>query len=302
MTLERISLANNSLSLSRLIYGAWRLADDTDSSAAQVRRKIDAALGEGISSFDHADIYGNYQCEALFGQALAADPALRQRIELISKCDIALVSERFPERRVKYYDTSAAYIRTSVETSLRHLHTDHLDLLLLHRPDPLMDAAETGAALDALIDSGLVRAVGVSNFTPAQWRLLQSAMKHPLVANQIELSVLERSAFTDGTLDNLQLDGIQPMAWSPLAGGRLFGDNEVAQRVRPLLKAAAADYNGRTDLAAIAWLLRHPAGILPVVGTNSIERIQGLAGAMEIEIDRHSWFEIWTAAAGEEVP
>ncbi|PTY37767.1 oxidoreductase [Saccharospirillum sp. MSK14-1] len=300
--MNKIDLANHNIRLSRLVYGAWRLADDADTSTAQVRRKIDAALAEGISSFDHADIYGNYQCEALFGQALAADPALRQRIELISKCDIALTSDRFPERRVKYYDTSAAYIRSSVETSLRHLHTDHLDLLLLHRPDPLMNAAETGAALDELVDTGMVRAVGVSNFTPSQWRLLQSAMSHPLVANQIEMSVLERSAFVDGTLDNLQLDGLQPMAWSPLAGGQLFADTEIAQRVRPLLEAVAADHNGRADLAAIAWLLRHPAGILPVVGTNSIDRIQGLAGALEIEIDRQRWFEIWTAAAGEEVP
>ncbi|WP_108124262.1 aldo/keto reductase [Saccharospirillum mangrovi] len=302
MTLDRITLANSSVSLSRLVYGAWRLADDADTSAAQVRRKIDAALAEGISSFDHADIYGDYQCEALFGRALMADADLRQRIELISKCDIALLSERFPERRVKHYDTSAGYIRQSVETSLRKLHTDHLDLLLLHRPDPLMDAAETGAALDALVKDGLVRSVGVSNFRPSQWQLLQSKMTQPLVANQIEMSVLERSAFTDGTLDHLQLEKRVPMAWSPLAGGRLFGTDPVAHRVKPLLEALAANHNGRTDLAALAWLLRHPAGIVPVVGTNAIQRIQGLAGALEIQIDRQTWFEIWTAAAGEEVP
>lgn len=300
--MTKINLANSDISLSRLIYGAWRLSEDKDTSTTQVRRKIDAALAEGISSFDHADIYGDYQCEALFGQALTADPGLRQRIELISKCDIALLSERFPDRRVKHYDTSAAYIRRSVDTSLRKLSTDHLDLLLLHRPDPLMDAAETGAVLDELIDSGRVRAVGVSNFMPSQWRLLQAAMKHRLVANQIEISVLERSAFTDGTLDNLQLDGLHALAWSPLAGGRLFGDAAVAQRVRPLLEAAAVTHNSRVDLVALAWLLRHPARILPVVGTNSLQRIQGLAGALNIDLDRQSWFEIWTAAAGEEVP
>lgn len=300
--MHKINLANSNVSLSRIIYGAWRLTDDNDTSTAQVRRKIDAALAEGISSFDHADIYGDYQCEALFGQALAADSTLRPRLELISKCDIALLSQRFPERRVKHYDTSAAYLRHSVETSLRNLHTDHLDVLLLHRPDPLMDAAETGAALDELIDTGLVRAVGVSNFMPSQWRLLQAAMRHRLVANQIEISVLERTAFTDGTLDNLQLDGLNTMAWSPLAGGRLFGNETVARRVQPLLSTLAANHQGRTDLAALAWLLRHPANIMPVVGTNSIARIQGLAGALEIDIDRQSWFEIWTAAAGKEVP
>lgn len=300
--MQQITLPHSDVALSRLVYGAWRLADDSDTSSAQVRRKIDAALGEGITSFDHADIYGDYQCEALFGQALAADPALRKRIQLVSKCDIALLSDKYPERRVKHYDTSAPYIRQQVEASLNKLHTDHLDLLLIHRPDPLMNAAETGAVLDELIDAGKVRAVGVSNFMPDQWRLLQAQMKNRLTSNQIELSVLERSAFTDGTLDALQLDRLQTMAWSPLAGGRLFGDDAAAKRVRPLLEAVAADQGGRLDLAAFAWLLHHPATIVPVVGTNNIGRIEGLAGALDIELDRQQWFEIWTAAAGEEVP
>lgn len=300
--MQHITLPGSDVALSRMVYGAWRLADDSDTSSAQVRRKIDAALGEGISSFDHADIYGDYQCEAVFGQALAADPALRHRLQLISKCDIALLSEQYPEHRVKHYDTSAPYIRAQVDSSLTKLHTDHLDLLLIHRPDPLMNAAETGAVLDELIDNGKVRAVGVSNFMPDQWRLLQAHMKHRLSSNQIELSVLERSAFTDGTLDALQLDRLQTMAWSPLAGGRLFSDDAAAQRVRPLLETVAADQGGRLDLAAFAWLLHHPANILPVVGTNNLSRIKGLAGALDIRLDRQQWFEIWTAAAGEEVP
>lgn len=301
--MNTITLPNTDVELSRLIYGVWRLADDADTSTTQVRRKIDACLNQGITSFDHADIYGNYECEAVFGRAIQAEPALRQRMQLISKCDIALATDKFPQRKVTYYDTSAAYIQNSVENSLRHLHTDHLDLLLLHRPDPLMDPQETGPALDALIDTGKVRAVGVSNFKSSDWRLLQSCMSHTLVTNQIEMSVLERSAFTDGTLSDMQIDRLQPMAWSPLGGGRLFGnDDAAAMRVRPLLEAVAADHDHRVDLAAFAWLLAHPAGILPVVGTNNIERIKTLSGALDIRIDRHRWYEIWTAAAGEAVP
>ncbi|GGX71207.1 aldo/keto reductase [Saccharospirillum salsuginis] len=301
--MQKLTLPNSDVQLSRLVYGVWRLADDSDTSVDHVRRKIDVCLDQGITSFDHADIYGNYECEAVFGQALKADPALRDRMELISKCDIALNTDKFPERKVKYYDTSAAYIQNSVENSLRHLHTDHLDLLLIHRPDPFMDPQETGPALDALIDSGKVRAVGVSNFDAPDWRLLQSCMSHSLVTNQIEMSVLERSAFTNGTLSDMRLDLLQPMAWSPLAGGQLFdNDSAAAMRVRPLLEQLAANHEHRVDLAAFAWLLAHPAGIVPVVGTNNLKRIEGLAGALDITVSREQWYEIWTAAAGEEVP
>lgn len=301
--MQRITLPNSKVQLSRLVYGVWRLAEDSDTSIDHVRRKIDTCLEQGITSFDHADIYGNYECEALFGQALKADPALRDRMELISKCDIALASDKFPDRKVKYYDTSAAYVQNAVENSLRHLHTDHLDLLLIHRPDPFMDPQETGPALDALIDSGKVRSVGVSNFEAPDWRLLQSCMSHSLVANQIEMSVLERSAFTSGLLSNMRLDNVHPMAWSPLGGGQLFGnDSASAMRVRPLLEKLAADHEHRVDLAAFAWLLAHPAGIIPVVGTNNLNRMEGLAGALDIKVSREQWYEIWTAAAGEEVP
>ncbi|WP_320822403.1 aldo/keto reductase [Reinekea sp.] len=300
--MQRISLTESNLSLSRLIYGVWRLSDDPDSSIKQVRAKIDAALAEGITTFDHADIYGNYDCEQLFGQALALDSGLRAKMELISKCDICLNTDKFPDRRVKYYDTSAAYINASVELSLQKLHTDYLDCLLIHRPDPLMNAAETGAALDALIDSGKIRSAGVSNFHAPEWRLLQSHMRHRLVVNQVEMSVLCQDAFLNGDLSNIQTDGLVPLAWSPLAGGRLFGTEAAAQRVRPLLAKLAAEQNTRVDLVAFAWLLKHPAHILPVVGTNQVTRIQGLAEALAIEIDRETWFEIWIAASGNELP
>lgn len=300
--MQRLSIPKTDYSFSRMVYGVWRLADDSNRSVSHVRAKIDAALAEGITTFDHADIYGNYECEAVFGQALAADPGLRKEIELVSKCDIKLMGDKSPDRRVNHYDTSAAHIRQSVDNSLRHLHTDHLDTLLIHRPDPLMNPAETGAVLDELIGAGKIRSAGVSNFRPDDWRLLQKHMTHPLVINQIEMSVLHTELFTSGDLSALQLDDMAVMAWSPLAGGRLFTDDAAALRVRPLLEKLADEQSTRVDCVAFAWLLKHPANIMPVVGTNNLERIQGLGQAMDVEMDRETWFEIYVAANGQPVP
>lgn len=299
--MEMVKLNSSMPAMSRLIYGVWRLADDEDASTAHVRAKIDTCLEQGITTFDHADIYGEYQCEALFGRALAEDSSLRDQMQIITKCDIAIPTSLYPERRVKYYDTSPEYIRMSVENSLRNLNTDTLDLLLIHRPDPLMDATATGATLDALIKEGKIKAAGVSNFKPHDWELLQSRMDNTLVTNQIEMSLLERDAFTNGDLAHLQTLNLHAMAWSPLAGGRLFGNDEDAQRVQPILKRIADEQNCDIDHVAIAWLLAHPSEILPVIGTNNLERMKTMSKAMDVEIDRQTWFELLTAAAGEEV-
>lgn len=300
--MQRIELGKQGASLSRLVYGVWRLADGADTSTATVRAKIDACLEQGLTSFDHADIYGDYACEKLFGHALKEQPSLRDSMELVSKCDIALISDKFPRRRVKYYDTTASYIEQSVNNSLTHLHTDHLDLLLIHRPDPLMDAAQTGAALDALVQSGKVKQIGVSNFQPWDWKLLQKHMSNRLVVNQIEMSLLHREPFTDGTLSAMQLDEMRAMAWSPLGGGALFGNSDAAVRLLPIFKRIESEQGASADLVALAWLLAHPAGILPVVGTNNLARIKDLKRALDVELDRETWFELWTAAAGQEVP
>ncbi|MDB4837918.1 aldo/keto reductase [Marinomonas sp.] len=300
--MRMIRLGKSDVELSQLVYGVWRLADAADVSTKHVREKIDLCLGQGITSFDHADIYGDYECERLFGKALADDPSLRSKMQLISKCDIGLLSDKFPSRRVKLYDTSAAYVNASVEQSLQHLSTDYLDLLLIHRPDPLMNAAETGAALDALIDSGKVRAVGISNFEVWDWRLLQANMRHPLAVNQVEMSLLKRDVFTDGNLSAMQLDKLTPMAWSPLAGGALFADTPETRRLAPLFERLANEQGASSDHVALAWLLAHPANILPVVGTNNVQRIKDLSKILDISIDRETWFELWTAAAGQEVP
>ncbi len=177
--MERVDLGT--ITLSRLVYGMWRLGDDADTSPGHVQAKVEACLAQGITTMDQADIYGGYVAEALFGAALRAAPHLRDRLEIVTKCDIVAPVGRHAAERVKYYDTSAAHITASVETSLRDMATDRIDLLLIHRPDPLMDHHETGRTLDALVDSGKVRAVGVSNFRPWDFTLLQSAMSAPLV-------------------------------------------------------------------------------------------------------------------------
>ena len=300
--MNRVMLPNSDFSLSQLVYGVWRIADDSDTSAKHVRAKIELALEQGMTTFDHADIYGNYECERLFGQVLAEDKSLREQMEIITKCDICLDTDKFPARRVKYYDTSPSYIQSSVEQSLKLLHSDTIETLLIHRPDPFMDAEATGRTLDNLIESGKVRSVGVSNFKPEDWRWLQKNMHHKLVLNQIELSVMENSALKNGDLSALQNDNMATMAWSPLAGGRLFGDEAAAQRVMPVLARIAQEQNSRVDLVAIAWLLAHPANIIPVVGTNNLKRLKGVAGALEVELDRETWFEIMVAADGHEVP
>ena len=299
--MDRINLTDD-LTLSRLVYGMWRLGDDADTSPAHVQAKVEACLAQGISTMDQADIYGGYEAEAILGAAFRAAPRLRDKVELVTKCDIVAPVGKYASARVKHYDTSARHIRASVEASLTHMATDHIDLLLIHRPDPMMDHHETGAALDALVTEGKVRAVGVSNFRSWDWDLLQSAMTTQLCTNQIEMSLIARDSFTNGDLAHLQRLGVPPMAWSPLAGGALFGEGDAATRLRPHLERHATAQGVGTDAVAIAWLLAHPARILPVLGTNSLERIARIADATRVTLSREDWFELWTAAAGQEVP
>lgn len=299
MTLApKLSLAPG-LDLSRIAYGMWRIDESADLSAAATQAKVEACLAQGITTMDQADIYGGYTAEAIFGEALKAAPALRDQIEIVTKCGIVAPVGRHAGARVKHYDTSARHITQSVEASLTAMHTDRIDLLLIHRPDPLMDHQETGHALDDLVASGKVRHVGVSNFRPHDFTLLQSATSQPLVTNQIELSLLARDNFTNGDLAFLQERGIVPMAWSPLGGGALFDSTNphLLAKLTEIGEAAGAD----ASAAAIAWLLAHPAQILPVLGTNRLDRIRAIGQALAVDMDRQNWFDLLTLAQGHEV-
>ena len=297
--MERVQLTEDT-SFSRLIYGLWRLGDDPDTSPAHVTAKIKACLDQGLTTFDQADIYGDYGSEMLFGAALRADSGLRRQMEIITKCDICLISSAYPAYRVKHYDSSVAHISACVDRSLANMNIDEIDCLLLHRPDPLMDAGETGAALDALVKAGKVRTIGISNFRPWDWRQLQDRMQTRLITNQIEINPLALQPFVNGDLAEIQRDGLYPQAWSPLAGGRLFADagNPVGAR----LSEIATREGLALDTLLIAWLLRHPAGILPVMGTNNLERIAAFSRPLKVAMDRQTWFEIYEAGLGSEVP
>lgn len=288
---------NDALEMSRLVYGMWRLGDDADTSTDHIRNKISACLDQGITTMDQADIYGGYEAEEILGTALT--PELRNQIEIVTKCDIVAPAGRYADAKVKHYDTSRKHILASVEHSLRLMKIDHIDLLLIHRPDPLMDHHETGSALDDVVKSGKVGAVGVSNFRPWDWDLLQSAMKERLVTNQIEISLLHHEPFTNGDVAFHQKNGQPPMAWSPLGGGALF-DTRLSGLHNALQEIATA-HETDTAAVAIAWLLAHPARILPVLGTNNLDRIARIGDAAKIQINRETWFDLYTHALGHEV-
>ncbi|MFC3651032.1 aldo/keto reductase family oxidoreductase [Dyella humi] len=285
--------------LSPIVAGLWRITEWQLSVQDRVRW-IEQALELGITSFDHADIYGDYRAESLFGEALKATSNLRGRMQLVTKCGIRLRSSQKPYR-INYYDTSAAYVRAEVEQSLRNLHTEQLDLVLIHRPDYLMDAAPLAETFAALTREGKVAHWGVSNHSTSQFSLLHQ--QHPLVTNQVELSPLQMSALDDGTLDQAQQLGLRPMIWSPLAGGRLFNSvDEQAQRVRAEMSAIASRHGISLTTLAFAWVLRHPSRPYPITGTSRIEGLRDAVAALKVQLDTEDWYAIWTASKGHSVP
>jgi predicted oxidoreductase len=288
---------------SRTGAGVMRL-NQWGMNTAEIADWIQGCLDMGVTTFDHADIYGRYTCEGLFGDALAARPALRDQMEIVTKCGIRLVSPNRPEHHLPHYDTTSAHIRASVENSLRELHTDRIDLLLIHRPDPLMDADGVAGAFARLRRDGKVRHFGVSNFAPFQLDLLASRLDFPLVTNQVELSPLHMDALHDGTLDYCQQHRMAPMVWSPIGGGRLFtGEGEQVERLRRALGEIGAALGGAAlDQVALAWVLAHPSRPLAVLGTGKLERVRAAVEAESLQLTRQQWFAIWTASAGHNVP
>jgi predicted oxidoreductase len=271
---------------SRIITGAWRW---DKLNTQQIQTLIQTSLDCGITTFDHADIYGDHTVEELFGKALS--PGIRQKVQLISKCGIKFPSERRPGVYVKHYDTSKTHILWSVENSLKMLQTDRLDLLLIHRPDPLLNPIEVAEAFSALKASGKVLHFGVSNFTPSQFRLLQSVLDFSLVTNQIEISLLKTESLEDGQLDFLFERNVSPLAWSPLGGGDLASKNIKLK-----------DFPGATTAQlSLAWLLKHPAQIFPILGTSKPERIIEAAQAIALNLTKQQWFDLYRQAKGIDV-
>lgn len=290
------------LSFSRIIHGLWRL-NSWNMNDEEVVKLIEDCLELGITTFDHADIYGNYQNEELFGKALQLKPSLREQMELVTKCGIKLVSDQRPEHAIKYYDTSKEHIIKSAENSLRNLQTDYIDVLLIHRPDPAMDPGEVAEAFTTLKKQGKVRHFGVSNFTPSQFEMLSSYLDFPLVTNQVEISVSHLNTFQDGTIEHCLQKRVAPMAWSPLAGGTIFeGKDEKSNRLKKALEEVGAELSvSEIDKVMYAWLLNHPSRIMPIVGSGKIDRIKTAVEAANIQLTRQQWFKIWIASTGEDV-
>jgi predicted oxidoreductase len=289
--------------LSNIVHGMWRLAD-WKLNKQEILELSEKCIEWGITSFDHADIYGNYECERMHGDALSLDPSIRDRIQIVSKCGIKLLSDKFPERRLKIYDYSYDHIVSSAEQSLKNLKTDYLDLLLLHRPSPFFNPEEVAQAFDYLKSSGKVKYFGVSNFNIMQFEMLQKHLDMKLMTNQVEISASHLEHFENGNMDFFMKENIRPMAWSPLAGGQIFNpQSKKAERVRQALIEVAGDLNLESiDQVAYAWLLKHPAHIIPIVGSGKADRIKKAVDAQNSEMSLEQWFKIFNAAKGEELP
>lgn len=299
MSVSRLALHAQGPTFSRLIMGYWRLMEWQLSPAALLDL-MKYHLDLGVTTIDHADIYGGYQCEEAFGNALRLEPSLRDRMEIVSKCGIALTAK--PEHALNHYNTGKAHIIASAEDSLRKLATDHLDLLLIHRPDPLMDADEVADAFISLKQAGKVKHLGVSNFSARQFELLQSRLPFPLVTNQLEISPLNQSTTLDGTLDLCQQLRIKPMAWSCLGGGRLFDGQEYAP-LRAELELIRHEVGAQNmEQLVYAWVMMLPSQPLPLIGSGKRERIAAAVAAESIALTRQQWFRIRKAALGYDVP
>lgn len=288
---------------SRIIHGHWRLMDWALSPQALLELTTNC-IESGIDTFDHADIYGNYSCEAAFGAALKLDQGLRKKIKIITKCGIKLCSDKYPERGIKTYDYSDQHIKYSVAQSLRNLNTDYLDVLLLHRPAPFFDPAQVAETFRDLKKEGKVLHFGVSNFSAQQFMTLQQYLEFPLVTNQIELSPYHLEHFQNGNLAFCQQHGIAPMAWSPLAQGKLFDPiDDRSYRIRKEFESIAAEL-GRptTDEIIYCWLLQHPAQIIPIVGSGKLQRIRLAVEALELQLTLEQWYRIYNASTGHDLP
>jgi len=305
-------LGSSGLRTSRLAYGCWRIARTNDPAADFItaRGAVEAALEAGYTLFDHADIYCLGQAEEVFGRVLHELKGVRDKMVIASKSGIRRQGDPLPDAPYRY-DFSADYIVRQCEGSLRRLQIDRIDIYQLHRPDWLMDPHEVASAFDRLHRAGKVRFFGVSNFTPSQLSLLQSAWSQPLVVNQIEISLCQLTPFTDGTLDQCLEKKIIPLAWSPLGGGLLAdGATDVLQHQRSYrvadliatLDEIATAHGTTRDIIALAWLLRHPSGIIPIVGTTRPKRILAAAKATEINLTREEWYRLLTAARNEPLP
>lgn len=268
-------------------------------STSELEKFIDQCLDLGLNEFDHADIYGAHTTEAEFGEVLKRRPDLKSKVKITTKCGIAYPSDQV-DHTIKHYNSTPEYIAHSIDLALQKLQVEQIDVFLIHRPDFLMDPAVIAQAVEKAKSSGKINHFGVSNFLPAQFELLHDHT--PIATNQIEVSVNHLDPFEDGTLTQLQKYGVQPSAWSPLAGGVIFGgQDEQSVRIRETASQLAEKKNCKIDQILLAFVMKHPSGIVPVVGTSKIERVKDAMEAANVELSHEEWYELWTASIGEKV-
>jgi len=301
ITRNKFSL--NSPEFSSQVYGTWRMLDD-DSSIQDINSRLNRCVELGITTIDTAEIYGLYEVEEALGKALALSPGLRDKLEIVTKAGIYVPNSRHPNRKVGFYSASGARLIKSLEKSLRLIGTDRIDLFLVHRPDWLASIDDTAGGLNQLLRDGKIRGAGVSNYSATQFSALNSRMEQPLATNQLEFHLLHMDPITDGTFDQCQELKVQPMAWSPMAGGRLFDKtNEAAARLAQTAADLSPKYNDATlEQFAYAWIMAHPSRPIPIIGTNKVERIESAAKSTGIQLDQEDWYAFWVAAHGHSIP
>jgi len=306
--METVILGTSPLRVSRLAYGCWRLAAASENRAAD-KRAVIAAYEAGYNLFDHADIYGRGEGEKIFGEVLRETPGMRERVVILTKAGVRRADD--PPGSPYHYNVSGEHLVRSCEGSLRRLGVDVVDLFLLHREDVLTDPADVAAAFVKLKEAGKANYFGVSNFRPSLVSALQAACPMPLVTHQVEISLGQLAAFADGTLDQCFAARMTPLAWSPLGGGQ-FGEGAKrllkyqegyrTEGVVPLLDDCARRHGVTRSALALAWLMKHPSGIVPIVGSTDPQRIRDAARAAEVNLSREEWYRLLTAARGEPLP
>ena len=303
--MTRLRLHDASPEFSTLAFGTWRLLDDPSSATpAGLLALLKVCLDCDITTIDTAEIYGGYRVEELVGAALALDAGVKARMEIITKAGIYVPNSYHPDRRFAHYNASAARLVKSAEKSLRLLGVETLDCLLVHRPDWIASIGDTAAGLNQLIKDGKIRSAGVSNYSAGQWAALSSRMDHPLVTNQVEFHPFHMAPIHDGVFDQCQEKSLKPMAWSPMAGGRIFSESDPdAKRLRAACQEMAPRYGGATvDQLVLAWIMAHPAQPMPVLGTTKAERVRSAAASVKILLTKEDWYGLWEAAKGHRIP
>ena len=315
-SMDQVTIGASGLQGSRLIYGCWRLARTWDPGAVTAKERaagkkaLDAAIEAGFTVYDLADVYTQGIAEEIFGEWLQDNPGIRERIIVITKGGIRLPCEPGPHDPYRY-DFSGEYIRTAVDASLNRLHLETIDLYLLHRPDPLMAPAELASTFQSLQREGKVNNFGVSNFTVSQFTALNDALERTLCTNQIEVSLTNLERFNDGFLDYCLQHPVRPMAWSPLGGGALLSEDRLnpaatkpahIERIRHGLVKLAGELDTQPATLALSWLLKHPAGILPIIGSTDPERIRRLPEALDLNLSREHWYTLFELALGSRLP